>query len=673
MPATEQFRQRIRRLREEINGHNYRYYVLDEPSIPDAEYDRLLAELAELEARHPELVEADSPTQRIGAAPAAGFREIRHSVPMLSLENAFSEEDVHAFDRRVRDRLEADAEISYSAEPKLDGAAISIRYEDGQLVAAATRGDGAVGEDVTHNVRTIRSVPLRLRGRKVPAVLEVRGEIYMPLKGFESLNARAREAGEKTFANPRNAAAGSLRQLDPRMTAARPLRLFAYGIGEATGWNPPQAHSQTLDRLRELGLPVNSLRRVVVGASGCLGYYQQLMAQRQDLDYEIDGVVYKVDSLAYQERLGTVARAPRWAIAHKFPAREEMTVVEAVEFQVGRTGAVTPVARLKPVFVGGVTVSNATLHNMDELARKDVRVGDHVIVRRAGDVIPEIVSVIADRRPRGTRAVRLPRHCPVCGSDVIRPEGEAVARCTGGLFCSAQRKEAIRHFASRRALDIQGLGEKLIDQLVESGKVGSPADLYRLQETDLAGLERMGPKSAAKLVAAIQRSRSTTLARFLLGVGIPNVGEATAATLALHFGTLEALMEASEEQLQEVPDVGPVVAAGVRAFFQQKHNREVIQDLLRLGLSWPTSRAAEPGADRRMAGQTWVITGALATMTREQARERILAQGGKVSESVSRSTTGLVCGENPGSKLKKATDLGVPVVSEAEFLERFGD
>ncbi len=668
MSASDRTRQRIMRLREEIGAHNYRYYVLDEPSVPDAEYDRLMRQLAELEARHPELITPDSPTQRVGVAPAGGFAEVRHAQPMLSLENAFSDDDIIAFDRRTRERIETDGEVSYSAEPKLDGAAVSVRYEHGSLVSAATRGDGMVGEDVTHNIRTLQSVPLRLRGRGIPELLEARGEVYMPLAGFEAFNAAAQATGEKTFVNPRNAAAGSLRQLDPRMTANRPLRFFAYGVGELQGARP-RRHSEVLELLRGWGLPVNHLCAVVQGPQGCLAYYRAIGSRRASLDYEIDGVVYKVDSLASQERLGFVARAPRWAVAHKFPAREEATVVEAVEFQVGRTGAITPVARLRPVFLSGVTVSNATLHNMDELARKDVRVGDHVIVRRAGDVIPEVVATIPERRPPDTEPVRLPKQCPVCGSDVIRPEGEVVARCTGGLFCSAQRKQAVRHFASRRALDIHGLGEKLIDQLVDSGRIRNPADVYRLQATDLAEVERMGPKSAANLIESIGKSRNTTFARFLYGLGIPEVGEATAGCLAGHFPDLDALRTASEEALQAVPDIGPVVAAAIHAFFRQKHNLEVVQDLIQQGLTWPVATTIGASKNQKLAEQTWVVTGTLDSMSRDEARARIMALGGKVSDSVSRKTTGLVCGTNPGSKLQKAKKLGVKVLTEDQLLD----
>ncbi len=672
MPVPRQAMQRVRKLRDEIQAHNYRYHVLDDPVIPDVEYDRLMQELTELERQHPDLIVPDSPTQRVGSHPAAGFSEVRHALPMLSLDNAFADADVIAFDRRIRERLGAEGTVEYSAEPKIDGAAVSLRYEQGVLVQAATRGDGSVGEDVTHNVRTISSVPLRLQGKAYPSVLEVRGEIFMSRRGFEKLNARALAKGDKTFVNPRNAAAGSLRQLDPRLTAQRPLEIFAYGVGEVHGVRMPDTHSAWIKRLAQWGLRTNPLSEVVRGPEGCLVYYERIGQSRKDLPYDIDGVVYKVNDLGLQERLGFISRAPRWALAHKFPAQEEITTVEAVEFQVGRTGAVTPVARLKPVFVGGVTVSNATLHNMDELHRKDVRVGDTVTVRRAGDVIPEVVGVLLERRPARSSPVRLPRSCPVCGSDVIRPPGEAVARCTGGLFCAAQRKEALRHFASRRAMDIQGLGEKLTDQLVDTGMVSTPADLYRLTSIDLEALERMGPASASKLQEAIQESRETTLARFLYALGIREVGEATARTLADHFGTLEALQGASPDELQEVPDVGPVVAAEIHAFFQQPHNREVVQLLLKYGVRWPTVRRSAPGGGARFAGQTFVVTGTLNAMGREEAKERIRLLGGKTSESVSRKTSFLVCGENPGSKLRKAEELGVPVVQEAQFLKMLG-
>ena len=661
----------VERLRREIEEHNYRYFVLDAPTIPDAEYDRLMQRLRELEAAHPELITPDSPTQRVGATPAGEFRPVRHSRPMLSLDNAFSEEDVTAFGKRVADRLRANGvnvkEIPFVGEPKIDGAAVSLRYEEGKLVLGATRGDGTVGEDVTHNIRTIRGVPLRLRTRKPPAVLEVRGEVFMPKKAFEELNRRAAERGEKVFANPRNAAAGSLRQLDPSVTARRQLDVFFYGVGETEGWRLPGTQSGILEALQELGLKTSPDWELLDGIQGCLTYYDTIAKKRPDLPYDIDGVVYKVNDLEWQRVLGFVARAPRWAIAHKFPAQEELTIVRRVEFQVGRTGALTPVARLEPVFVGGVTVSNATLHNFDELRRKDVREGDYVIVRRAGDVIPEIVSVVLEKRPPDARIVELPTRCPVCGSEVQRLEGEAVARCVGGLSCAAQRKESLRHFASRRAMDIEGLGTELIDQLVESGLVKTPADLYALEVEQLQGLERMGEKSAKKLKNALEKSKQTTLAKFLYALGIREVGEATANTLAEHFGSLEALMDADETQLQEVPDVGPVVASRVRAFFQEPHNRQVIADLIARGVNWPVP-VRPKASSHPFSGKTFVLTGTLSTMTRDEAKERLMSVGAKVTSSVTRNTDYVIVGENPGSKAAKASQLGVPCLSEEEWL-----
>ncbi len=664
-------RRRAAKLRAEIEEHNYRYYVLDEPTIPDAEYDKLMAELQSLEAEYEELVTPESPTQRVGAAPVAGFEQVRHELPMLSLDNAFSAESVRDFDQRVRERLDAEDRVVYAVEPKLDGTAISIVYEGGKLVRAATRGDGTTGEDVTHNVRTIASVPLQLHGRGYPAYLEARGEIFMPRAGFEALNRRAREAGEKTFVNPRNAAAGSLRQLDPRLTATRPLDMFAYGLGIAREGEMPTSHSEALACLRSWGLKVCPESGVVNGVEACLAYYEEISARRDELPYDIDGVVYKVNDFDLQEKLGFVSRAPRWAIAHKFPAQEQLTRVEGIEWQVGRTGAVTPVARLKPVFVGGVTVSNATLHNYDELLRKDVRVGDTVIVRRAGDVIPEVARVVAEKRRRGARRPKLPKSCPVCGSDVIRVEGEAVARCSGGLYCSAQRIESIKHFASRRALDIEGLGSKLVEQLVGQDLVRTPDDLYRLSAAQLESLERMGQKSAANLVASLEKSKQTTLARFLFALGIREVGEATALNLANHFSDIDELIRASEAELEEVADVGPIVAAHVRAFFDQSHNTDIIRALIDLGVSWPVPEGAEEGsADRAFDGLTIVLTGTLASMTRNAAKERIRALGGKVAGSVSKNTDFVVAGEKAGSKLKSAQKLGVKILTEQDFLRK---
>lgn len=664
MAAPKDVQDRIAALRDEIDQHNYRYYVLDEPSIPDAEYDRLLRELQALEAEHPELVTPDSPTQRVGAAPLSTFDEVVHKVPMLSLDNAFSEEEMAAWDKRVRNRLGDQAVVDYAAEPKLDGLAISLRYEQGRLVQAATRGDGATGEEVTQNVRTIKAVPLKLRGKGWPKVLEVRGEVFMPKAGFEALNERARKAGEKTFVNPRNAAAGSLRQLDSNITATRPLAMFCYGLGEVDGGPPAPTHAETMARLKDWGLPVSPELRVVQGMDGCLGYYADIGQRRDTLPYDIDGVVFKVNDYAAQEQLGFVSRAPRWAIAHKFPAQEELTTVEAVEFQVGRTGAVTPVARLTPVFVGGVTVSNATLHNMDEVARKDVRVGDTVIVRRAGDVIPEVVSVIPERRPDHTEPVTLPAHCPVCGSDVIKPEGEAVARCSGGLYCAAQRKEAVKHFASRKALDIEGLGDKLVEQLVEQELIHDPADVFALTLEQIAGLERMAEKSAQNLLDALDKAKQTTLARFLFAIGIREVGEATAQVLARQFGSLAAIEAADEERLQQTPDVGPIVAAHIASFFRQSHNREVIDKLIAAGVCWEEGEPAPEPEELPLNGKTFVLTGTL-SRPRDDFKAELQALGAKVAGSVSKKTDYVVAGEAAGSKLSKAQELGVTVLDEA--------
>lgn len=668
MPASVTPAERARELRAQLDHHNYQYHVLDAPEVSDAEYDRLLHELKALEEQYPDLITPDSPTQRVGGTPVSGLAAVVHTTPMLSLENAFTEEDLINFDRRVRERLDDVASVEYAAEPKLDGLAVSFRYEAGRLVQAATRGDGTRGEDVTHNVRTIKAVPVSLRGSP-PELLEVRGEVFMTIAGFKAMNERALAAGEKVFVNPRNAAAGSLRQLDPRLTGSRPLDVFFYSVGETRGWKLPAKHSESLAQLREWGLKISPLVRVVEGAEGCLAYYRDVGEQRAKLKYEIDGVVYKVNRLALQRELGFVARAPRWAIAHKFPAHEENTIIRDVEFQVGRTGALTPVARLEPVFVGGVTVSNATLHNMDEVRRKDVRIGDTVVIRRAGDVIPEIVKVIVERRPASARMVELPAKCPVCGSDVEQVEGEAVARCSGGLFCAAQRKEALRHFASRRALDIEGLGSKIIDQLVDSGQVHTPADLYRLTLDQLANLERMAEKSAANLLAALEGSKTTTLARFLYALGIRDVGEATAAALAAHFGTIEALQDATEETIQEVPDVGPVVAAHVWHFFQQAQNRAVIDELRKRGVNWPAQARRATATEGALSGKTFVLTGTLDSMSRDQASDRITALGGKVSGSVSKKTTYVVAGAEAGSKLQKAQELGVEVLDEQGLLE----
>jgi DNA ligase (NAD+) len=656
--------EQIDRLRQEIDYHNRQYYIYDDPQINDSAYDRLLRELQALEARYPQLITPDSPTQRVGDKPLEGFDEVVHAVPMLSLDNAFDETEMQAFERRIRDRLkQPDEPIHYLAEPKLDGLAVSLRYQDGRLVQGATRGDGSRGEDVTGNVRTIKAIPLKLQGTDWPKVLEVRGEVFMPRKGFEAFNERARAEGQKTFVNPRNAAAGSLRQLDPRITTQRPLTFYAYGFGEVSPALVELNLSERMHRLRDWGLPISPLMEVVEGSNGCIDYYRSIQQKRDGLAYDIDGVVFKVDALALQEQLGFVSRAPRWAIAYKFPAQEEMTRVEAIEFQVGRTGAVTPVARLLPVFVGGVTVSNATLHNMDEVRRKDVRVGDQVIVRRAGDVIPEVVQVVLAERGEESLLVELPSHCPVCGSDIVSPEGEAVARCSGGLFCPAQRKEAIKHFASRKAMDIEGLGDKLVEQLIEREMIHTPADLYSLSLEQLSGLERMAEKSAQNLVDALAKSRDTTLARFLYGLGIREVGEATAQALAQHFTTLEAIEQADEEQLQETPDVGPIVAAHIVSFFRQAHNREVIDTLREAGVNWPRIERAE-GDELPLAGKTFVLTGTL-SRPRDAFKEELMALGAKVAGSVSAKTDYLVAGEAAGSKLAKAEKLGVSVLDEA--------
>ncbi|HEX7417547.1 MAG TPA: NAD-dependent DNA ligase LigA [Steroidobacteraceae bacterium] len=661
-------RRRVATLRALIDRHNYRYYVLDDPEVSDAEYDRLMEELRALESAHPQLLTPDSPTQRVGGVAQSAFAPVKHQLPMLSLDNAFSEEDLRAFDARVRERLKSDGDVDYAAEPKLDGLAIAVVYRDGRYLQAATRGDGTTGEDVTANVRTIRSLPLRLQGHP-PAILEVRGEVFMPIAGFKRMNAQAQERGEKVFVNPRNAAAGSLRQLDPRVSEKRPLDLFFYALGIVEGGALPQRQSELPQVLREYGLRTCPQAQRVQGVEGCLAYYTNMGRSRATLPYQIDGVVYKVDRRVDQERLGFISRAPRWAIAHKFPAEEALTVVRDVEFQVGRTGALTPVARLEPVFVGGVTVSNATLHNMDEVERKDVRVGDTVVVRRAGDVIPEVLRVVLELRPlSATQPVRLPRHCPVCHSQVVREPGAAVARCTGGFRCAAQRVEALRHFASRRAMNIDGLGERIIAQLVERELVQTPADLYGLTAAQLAELERMGTKSAQNLIAAIAGSKHTTLPRFLLALGISEVGEATAAALAAHFAALEPLLAADLERMQEVPDIGPVVAGSIVAYFAEPANRRIVAQLRAHGVSWPEVKRAAASA-QPLAGRTYVISGALESMTREEAAERLRALGAKVSGSVSKSTSALIVGADPGSKLKKATQLGVATLDEAGLLK----
>ncbi len=659
-------RQKIESLREEIRYHNHRYHTLDDIEIPDAEYDRLVRELQRLENEHPELITPDSPTQRVGAEPSEALIKVTHRVPMLSLGNVFAEGELQDFHKRVAEKLEFEdgaEDLQYAAEPKLDGLAVSLMFEQGVLVRAATRGDGTTGEDVTHSIRTIASVPLRLLGDGHPDVLEVRGEVFMPRAGFEAFNKKAAAAGEKTFVNPRNAAAGSIRQLDPKLAAERPLDMYAYSVGLVERGQLPDHHSEIIDLLQTWGLKVCPERRVVRGVAGCLEFYNDIQRQRDALPYDIDGVVYKVDSIAMQVELGYRSREPRWAVAHKFPAEEELTTVEGIDFQVGRTGALTPVARLEPVFVGGVTVSNVTLHNIDELRRKDVRVGDTVIVRRAGDVIPEVVKVVKSRRPNKTVEVELPAECPVCGSPVARQDGEAVARCTGGRrICKAQRKEFLKHFVSRRAMDIDGLGSELIEQFVDEDRVSDPADIYRLEKDELAERDRMGQKSAENLVNAIEASKETTLARFLFALGIREVGEATAANLATHFGNLPAFLAASDEELEKVQDVGPKVASRIREFLLEQQNLDVIEQLQELGVAWEDVEPTQAAEDGPLTGKTFVITGTLPDMTRDDAKALIQREGGKVTGSVSSKTSFLLAGEKAGSKLAKAEQLGVEVL-----------
>ncbi|MEP1897551.1 MAG: NAD-dependent DNA ligase LigA [Alloalcanivorax venustensis] len=755
----------IRTLRDQLNDWSHRYYVLDDPSVPDAEYDRAFRRLEELEAEHPDLVTSDSPTQRVGDRPLDAFDEVRHDVPMLSLGNAFDEQELRDFDQRVRERLDVDGPVAYVAEPKLDGLAVSLLYENGELVRGATRGDGETGEDITANVRTIRSVPLHLRGKNPPARMEVRGEVVMPHEGFARLNKRQQEADQKTFANPRNAAAGSLRQLDSRITAQRPLEFYAYSVAQLDGEDWPDTHSGMLDRVRDWGLRVNKEVKVCKGLDAMLAFYEDIMARRVDLGYDIDGVVYKVDRLDWQRDLGFVSRAPRWAVAHKFPAQEEITVLNEVDWQVGRTGALTPVAKLEPVQVGGVTVSNATLHNIDEIRRLDIRVGDSVVIYRAGDVIPKVVRTVPERRPDNAGEINLPTECPVCGSEILRADDGVVARCTGGLICGAQQREAIKHFASRRAMDIDGLGDKLVDALVDQGLIKTVADLYDLKAEDVAGLERMGEKSAANLIDALEASKKMPLSRFLFALGILQIGEETAKALAEAFGDLESIRRAPLLLFLQVPDVGGEVARAIAAFFAEEHNEKVIDGLLAAGvepqsngapsrrfvdtltlanflssaktLGMPLSgvgtktletlgrhyrhldalvravdagegdadtgvkaatleklkeglgaddwleclwtaeeyaaglaaKAPAGGADERpLEGQTWVLTGTLARLTRSEAKEHLEALGAKVAGTVSGKTARVVAGESAGSKLDKARSLDVDVIDEEEFI-----
>ena len=659
--------EQISQLRAQLEEHNHNYYVLDAPSIPDAEYDRLMRELSALEQANPEFQSPDSPSQKVGGAALDKFEQVTHQVPMLSLDNAFSEEEFAAFNRRIKERLMDNKELTFCCEPKLDGLAVSIIYRDGVLVQAATRGDGMVGENITQNVKTIRNVPLKLRGDDFPAELEVRGEVFMDSAGFAKLNSEAEKRGDKVFVNPRNAAAGSLRQLDSKVTAKRPLMFYAYSTGLVADGQLPEDHYQQLAKLTDWGLPLCPETKLVEGQQAALDYYHDILTRRSSLAYEIDGVVIKVNDKKQQERLGFVARAPRWAIAYKFPAQEEITQLLDVEFQVGRTGAITPVARLEPVFVGGVTVSNATLHNGDEIARLGVKIGDTVIIRRAGDVIPQITQVVLERRPDDAKDIEFPATCPICDSHVERIEGEAVARCTGGLVCQAQRKQAIKHFASRKALDVDGLGDKIVDQLVDRELIKTPADLFILKQGHFESLERMGPKSAKNLVNALQDAKQTTLAKFLYSLGIREVGEATAQNLANHFLTLEKITQASVDALTEVSDVGEIVAKHVRGFFSEEHNMAVVNALVEQGIHWPELTA--PSADAQpLAGLTYVLTGTLSELNRNDAKARLQALGAKVSGSVSAKTDALIAGEKAGSKLTKAQDLGIDVLTEADLI-----
>ena len=660
--------QQIDTLRHDLRRYEYEYHVLDNPTIPDAEYDRLFHQLKALEAAHPELITADSPTQRVGAKPLSGFAQIRHEIPMLSLDNAFSDEEFYAFVKRIEDRLICLPEpLTFCCEPKLDGLAVSILYVNGVLTQAATRGDGTTGEDITANIRTIRNIPLQLLMDNPPARLEVRGEVFMPHAGFERLNQLALEKGEKTFANPRNAAAGSLRQLDPKITSKRPLVLNAYSIGIAEGVDLPNTHYDRLQWLKSIGIPVNPEIRLCNGTDEVLDFYRDIQNKRSSLGYDIDGTVLKINDIALQEKLGFISKAPRWAIAYKFPAQEELTRLNDVEFQVGRTGAITPVAKLEPVFVAGVTVSNATLHNGDEIERLDIAIGDTVVIRRAGDVIPQIIGVLHDRRPADARPIIFPKTCPVCDSAIVRIEGEAVARCTGGLFCAAQRKEALKHFVSRKAMDIDGVGGKLIEQLVDRELVHTPADLFKLDLTTLTRLERMGTKSAENALASLEKAKNTTLARFIFALGIREVGEATALNLANHFKTLEALQNADLEALQQVPDVVEVVANRILAFWHEPHNVAVVNDLIAQGVHWETVETKEV-TENRFKGKTVVLSGTLTQMGRNEAKALLQDMGAKVSGSVSAKTDFVIAGDAAGSKLTKAQELGVTVLTEEEFL-----
>ena len=672
---TENIKKTLNKLREEIDQHNYNYYSLDTPTIPDSEYDRLFQELLKLEKAHPKLITPNSPSQRVGMPPLERFEQVKHKQPMLSLNNAFNRDEVEAFAKRLQQRLEIDDSdsLEFTCEPKIDGVAVNLLYKRGQLVQAATRGDGQVGEDITNNVKTIKTMPLSLRTTHPPELLEVRGEIYIPRADFTAHNKKLADKGEKTFANPRNAAAGSLRQLDSKITAGRPLNVFIYGVGHCEGIKLSPKHSNILEQLRDWGLRINNDIKVVHGIDDCLAYYEAMLAKRDKLFYEIDGVVYKLDEVEARNRVSFVARAPRWAIAHKFPAEEALTTLRAVEFQVGRTGAVTPVARLAPVVVSGVTVSNASLHNIDELHNKDVRVGDTVIVRRAGDVIPEVLGAIKERRPTGAKPIELPTACPVCGALIHRIEGEAVARCSNGLACQAQLKETIKHFASRKAMDIEGLGDKIVEQMLEQGLLDTVVDLYALSHEKIAALDRLGEKSAHNLLASLERSKMTTLSKFLYGLGIREVGETTALNLANYFGELNTLMQADKATLQQVPDVGVIVAENIIAFFEQPDNRRLIEALQAAGIKWPAIEVVQQGAKPLpLTGQTFVLTGTLNTLTRDEAKAALRACGAKVSGSVSSKTTYVVAGKDAGSKLDKARLLNLTIIDEGVLLRLIG-
>lgn len=672
MTVADKIVKEIEALRSEIERHNFLYHSLDMPEITDREFDQLFRRLAELETQYPQLITPDSPTQRVGSEPLSSFQQVLHRLPMLSLGNAFNAEDLRDFDRRIKNRLDSEIDTAFTCEPKIDGVAVSLLYEEGRLVQGATRGDGTSGEDITANVKTIDSIPLRLRGKRYPSALEVRGEIYISKAGFKKMNEKAMQDDEKLFVNPRNAAAGSLRQLDSRLTAKRPLTMYCYSVGLVANGDLPGKHGEILEALKGWGFRINPLVETVTGIEKCIAYYDRMLATRVQLPYEIDGVVIKVDDISLQNQLGLLTRTPRWAIAHKFPAEEAITRVEDVEFQVGRTGAITPVARLKPVFVGGVTISNATLHNMDEIARLGLMLGDTVVIHRAGDVIPKVARVLEEKRLPDAKTIQLPDKCPACGSDVVIASGEVVARCTGGMYCSAQRKENIRHFASRMAMDIDGLGEKLVYQLVDEKLIQTSADLYRLKAEDLIPLERMAPKSANNLIAALERSKQTALPRFIYSLGISEVGESTARSLARHYVDLDAIMAADEESLQEVPDVGPIVASKIAVFFRQAHNREILESLLQSGITWPVGESGGK-QQQSLEGQTFVLTGSLSALSRNEAKARLQSLGAKVSGSVSGKTSYVVAGEAAGSKLKKAEELGVEILSEAALLALFAE